>query len=76
MTFHPNHLLLPCHDLLLKVYLGNTKGWLDNASSNRFFNFPLIICQSSTKPLSIISLTLECEDVLGNQFTGPFSLFS
>jgi hypothetical protein len=49
------------------------KGWLGNTSSNQFFNFPLIICQSSTKPLSILSLTLACEDVLGNQWTGPSS---
>jgi hypothetical protein len=54
----------------------DSKGWLGNASSNQFFNFPLIICQSSTKPLSILSLTLEREDVLGNQFTGPLSRFS
>ena len=52
------------------------KGWLGNASSNQFFNFPLIICQSSTKPLSILSLTLEREDVQGNQFIGPLSRFS
>jgi hypothetical protein len=50
------------------------KGWLGNTSSNQFFNFPLIICQSSTKLLSILSL--EHEDVLGNQFTGPLSRFS
>jgi hypothetical protein len=49
------------------------KGWLGNTSSNQFFNFPLIICQSSTKLLSILSL--EHEDVLGNQFTGPLSRF-
>jgi hypothetical protein len=49
------------------------KGWLGNTSSNQFFNFPLIICQSSTKLLSILSL--ECEDVLGNQSTGPLSPF-
>jgi hypothetical protein len=52
------------------------KGWLGNAISNQFFNLPLIICQSSTKLLSILSLTLEHEDVLGNQFTGHFSRFS
>jgi hypothetical protein len=50
------------------------KGWLGNTSSNQFFNFPLIIFQSSTKILSILSL--EHEDVLGNQFTGPLSRFS
>jgi hypothetical protein len=42
----------------------DSKGWLGNADSNHFFNFPLIICQSSTKLLSI--LLLEHEDVLGN----------
>jgi hypothetical protein len=52
----------------------DSKGWLGNAISNQFFNFPLIICQSSTKLLSILSL--ECEDVLGNQSTGPLSQFS
>jgi hypothetical protein len=52
----------------------DSKGWLDNTISNQFFNFPLIICQSSTKLLSILSL--EHEDVLGNQFTGPLSRFS
>jgi hypothetical protein len=52
----------------------DSKGWLGNAISNQFFNFPLIICQSSTKLLSILSL--EHEDVLGNQFTGPLSRFS
>jgi len=52
----------------------DSKGWLGNANSNHFFNFPLIICQSSTKLLSILSL--EHEDILGNQFTGPLSRFS
>jgi hypothetical protein len=47
---------------------------LGNTSSSRFLNFPLIICQSSTKILSILSL--ESEDVLGNQSIGPLSLFS
>jgi hypothetical protein len=54
----------------------DSKGSLGNASSNKFFNFPLIVCQSSTKSLSIPSLILDCEDVLGNQFTGPLSRFS
>ena len=30
----------------------------------------------SVDSLSILSLTLECEDVLGNQFIGPLSRFS
>jgi hypothetical protein len=54
----------------------DSKGWLCNTSSNKFFNFPLIVCQSSAISLSILSLTLECEDVLGNQFTRPLSRFS
>jgi hypothetical protein len=52
----------------------DSKGWLGNAISDQFFNLLLIICQSSTKLLSILSL--EREDVLGNQFTGPLSQFS
>jgi hypothetical protein len=39
-----------------------------------FFNFPLVICQSSAKLLSIPSLGHE--DVLGNQFAGLLSQFS
>jgi hypothetical protein len=54
----------------------NSKGWLGNAFVDQFFNLLLMICQPSTKPLSILSLTLEREDVLGNQFTGPLSRFS
>jgi hypothetical protein len=49
------------------------KGWLSNAISKQFFNLLLMICQSSTNFLSILSL--EHEDVLGNQFTGPLSWF-
>jgi hypothetical protein len=45
------------------------KGWLGNTFSNQFFNLLLMICQPSTKLLSI--LPLESEDVLGNQSTGP-----
>jgi hypothetical protein len=50
------------------------KGWLGNAISNQFFNLLLIMCQSSTKLLPILSL--EHEDVLGNQFAGLLSQFS
>jgi hypothetical protein len=50
------------------------KGWLGNAISNQFFNLLLIMCQSSTNFLSILSL--EHENALGNQFTGPLSPFS
>jgi hypothetical protein len=52
------------------------KGWLGNAIVDKCFNLLLMICQPSTKPLSILSLTLEHEDVLGNQFTGPLSRFA
>jgi hypothetical protein len=50
------------------------KGWLGNTISNQFFNLLLMICQPSTKLLSILSL--ESEDVLGNQSTGPLCPFS
>jgi hypothetical protein len=50
------------------------KGWLGNTISNQFFNLLLIICQPSTKLLSI--LPLECENVLGNQFTCPLNCFA
>jgi hypothetical protein len=50
------------------------KGWLGNAIADQFLNPLLMICQPSTKFLSILSL--ECEDVLGNQYTGPLSPFS
>jgi hypothetical protein len=52
----------------------DSKGWLGNAIVDQFFNLLLMICQPSTKLLSILSL--ECEDVLGNQSTGPLTLFS
>jgi hypothetical protein len=52
------------------------KGQFGYLSFFHFFNFPLIVCQSSTISLSILSLTLECEDVLGNQSTGHSSRFS
>jgi hypothetical protein len=50
------------------------KGWLGGAFVDHFFNLLLMICQPCTKLLSILSL--ECEDVLGNQSTGPLSPFS
>jgi hypothetical protein len=52
------------------------KGWLGNAIVNKCFNLLLMICQTSTKPVSILSLTLKREEVLGNQFTGPLSRFA
>jgi hypothetical protein len=50
------------------------KGWLGNTISNRFFNLLLMMCQSPTKFLSILSL--EHENALGNQFTCPLSCFA
>jgi hypothetical protein len=50
------------------------KGWLGNSIVDKFFNLLLMICQPSAKLLSILSL--ECEEVLGNQSTGPLSPFS
>ena len=47
---------------------------MGNAIVDHFFNLLLMICQPSTKLLSILSL--EHEDVLGNQFAGPLSRFS
>jgi hypothetical protein len=52
----------------------DSKGWLGNAIADQFLKLLLMICQPSTKLFSILSL--ECEDVLGNQSTGPLSLFS
>jgi hypothetical protein len=50
------------------------KGWLGNTISNQFFNLLLMMCQSSTNFLSILSL--EHENALGNQFTCPLSCFA
>jgi hypothetical protein len=50
------------------------KGWLGNTISNQFFNLLLIMCQSSTSFLSILSL--EHENALGNQFASPLSCFA
>jgi hypothetical protein len=57
----------------------DSKGWLGTASLSQlsqFFNFPLIVFQSSARSLSTPSLTSEREDVLGSQFAGPFGQFS
>ena len=62
--------------------LGQTlesKGWLDTTSLSllsQFFDFPLTVCQSSSRSLSIPSLILESEDVLGSQFADLLSQFS
>jgi hypothetical protein len=52
----------------------DSKGWLGNAIVDHFFNLLLMICQPSTKFLSILSL--EHENALGNQFTCPLSCFA
>jgi hypothetical protein len=49
----------------------DSKGRLGNIISNQFFNLLLMICRTSAKLSSVLSL--ECEDVLGNQSTGPLS---
>jgi hypothetical protein len=53
----------------------DSKGWLGNAIVDKCFNLLLMIFQPSTRPLSILSLTLEREDVLGNQSTCLSSQF-
>jgi hypothetical protein len=50
------------------------KGWLGYTFSDQFFNLLLMIRQTSTRLSSILSL--ECEDVLGHQSTGPLCPFS
>jgi hypothetical protein len=47
------------------------KSGLGNAIADKCFNLLLMIRQTSTKLSSVLSL--ECEDVLGNQSTGPLS---
>jgi hypothetical protein len=84
-SLQPPVVTLPC--LSIKGVLGkyifnvefpfrqtlNSKGWLGTVHFSQFFNFPFLVCQSSTRPLLIPSLTSRCEDVLGNQFAGPLS---
>jgi len=85
-SLEPPIITLPC--LSIKGVVGkyifelplrqtlDSKGWLDTASLSQlslFFNFPLVVCQSSARSLSIPSLTSECEDALGSQFAGPLS---
>jgi hypothetical protein len=41
-----------------------------------YVEFPLVVCQSSTRSLLIPSLTSEREDALGSRFAGPLSQFS
>jgi hypothetical protein len=53
-----------------------SKGWLNTSRvslSSQFFNFPLRVCQSSTRSMSIPSFASECEDVLGSQFADLLS---
>jgi hypothetical protein len=82
----PPVITLPCFSIqgLVGKYLfraefppGQTldfKGWLGNTISNQFFNLLLMMCQSPTNFLSILSL--EHENTLGNQFTCPLSCFA
>jgi hypothetical protein len=62
--------------------LGQTlesKGWLNTSRmslSSQFFNFPLRVCQSSTRSLSIPSQTSDYENVLGNQLADLLRQFS
>ena len=87
---HPPLITLPCFSIkgVVGMYLFyvefpprktlDSKGCLGNTSLSQlsqFFNFPLIVCQSSTRYLSTPSLTSEREDVLGSQFVGPFGQF-
>jgi hypothetical protein len=56
-----------------------SKDWLkttDFSLSSLFFNFPLRVCQSSARSLSIPSQASEHEDVLGRQFAGLLSQYS
>jgi hypothetical protein len=77
-SLQPPFATLPCLSIkgVLGKYIFNvefpfrqtlsSKGWLNTVCFSQFFNFPLIVCQSSAKSLSIPSLILEHEDVLGN----------
>jgi hypothetical protein len=62
--------------------LGQTlesKGWLNTSRislSSQFFNFPLRVCQSSTRSLSIPSQVSDYENVLGSQLADLLSQFS
>jgi hypothetical protein len=56
-----------------------SKGWLkttDFSLSSHFFNFPLRVCQSSARSLSIPSQASEREDVLGSQFADLLNQYS
>jgi hypothetical protein len=57
-----------------------SKGWLKTTEfslSSHFFNFPLRVCQSSARSLSIPSQSFRVhEDVLGSQFADLLSQYS
>jgi hypothetical protein len=56
-----------------------SKGWLkttDFSLSSHFFNFPLRVCQSSARSLSIPSQASEREDILRSQFADLLSQYS
>jgi hypothetical protein len=83
-SLQPPVVTLPCLSIkgVLGKYIFNvdipfkqtliSKGWLGTVCFSQFFDFPFLVCQSSTRSLSIPSLTSEHEDVLGSQFIGPF----
>jgi hypothetical protein len=53
-----------------------SKSWLKTTSlslSSQFFKFPLRVCKSSSRSLSIPSRASECEDILGSQFSDLLS---
>jgi hypothetical protein len=62
--------------------LGKTlesKGWLNTSRirlSSQLFNFPLGVCQSFTRSLSIPSRISDHEDILGSQLSDFMSQFS
>jgi hypothetical protein len=65
--------------LILSFFKGQTldsKGWLNTTSLSllpQFFDFPLEVCQSSIRSLSIPPRASEREDVLGSQFADLLS---
>jgi hypothetical protein len=87
-SLQPLVVTLPCLSIkgVLGKYIVNvefpfrktlsSKCWLGIVCLSQFLNFPFLVYQSSTRPLSIPSLPSGRQDVLGNQFAGPLSHFS
>jgi hypothetical protein len=64
-----------CIEFPLKQTLGS-KGWLSTSRislSSWFLNFPLRVCRSSTRSMSIPSLTSEPENIIGSRFADLLS---